>query len=96
MNKLKYLDDEEKELMKSLEKREWVSDFNKSIKKESQEYAQQSLTKQKRINIRMMERDLKKIQVKALQEGLPYQSLISMLIHKFNEGEISFGKKKHA
>ena len=96
MTKLKYLDDEEKELMKSLEKGEWVSDFNKTIKKEYQEYAQQSLTKQKRINIRMMERDLKKIQVKALQEGLPYQSLISMLIHKFNEGEISFGKKKHA
>ena len=96
MNKLKYLDDEEKELMKSLEKGEWVSDFNNSIKKEYQEYAKQSLSKQKRINIRMMERDLKKIQVKALQEGLPYQSLISMLIHKFNEGEISFGKKKHA
>ena len=33
MKKLKYLDDEEKELMKSLEKGEWVSDFNNSIKK---------------------------------------------------------------
>ncbi len=96
MSKLKYLDDEEKELMKSLEKGEWISDFNKSIRKEYQEYAKQSLSKQKRINIRMTERDLKKIQVKALQEGLPYQSLISMLIHKFNEGELSFGKKRHA
>lgn len=96
MNKLKYLDDEEKELMKSLEKGEWISDFDKSTKKAYQEYAKQSLSKQKRINIRMTERDLKKIQVKALQEGLPYQSLISMLIHKFNEGELSFGKKRHA
>ncbi|MBI5191832.1 MAG: antitoxin [Nitrospirae bacterium] len=96
MNKLKFFDDEEKKLIKSLEKEEWVSDFNKEIKKEYQEYAKQSLSKQKRINIRMTERDLKKIQVKALQEGLPYQSLISMLIHKFNEGELSFGKKKHA
>ena len=95
MNKLKYLRDEEKELMNSLEKEKWVSDFNQSIKKEYQKYAKQSLSKQKRINIRMAERDLKKIQVKALQEGLPYQSLISMLIHKFNEGEISFGKKRH-
>lgn len=96
MNKLKYLDDEEKKLMKSLEKGEWVSDFNQSIKREYQKYAKYSLSKQKRINIRMTERDLKKIQVKALQEGLPYQSLISMLIHKFNEGGLSFSKKRSA
>ncbi|MBI5211916.1 MAG: hypothetical protein HY957_00895 [Nitrospirae bacterium] len=95
MSKIRYLDDEEKELMRALEKGEWVSDFNRSIKKEYQKYAKHSLSKQKRINIRMAERDLKKIQVKALQEGLPYQSLISMLIHKFNEGEVSFAKKKH-
>lgn len=96
MNKLKYLDDEERDLMQSLERDEWLSDFNQSVKKEYQEHAKHSLSKQKRINIRMTERDLKKIQVRALQEGLPYQSLISMLIHKFNEGEISFSKKKHA
>ncbi|MBI5192834.1 MAG: antitoxin [Nitrospirae bacterium] len=95
MNKLKYLDDEEKYLMKSLEKGEWISDFNKSIRQVYQEYAKQSLSKQRRINIRVTERDLNKIKVKALQEGLPYQSLISMLIHKFNEGELSLGKKRH-
>jgi len=89
MNKLKYLDDEEKKLMGSLEKGEWVSDFSQSIKNEYQEYAKYSLSKQKRINIRMPERDLRMIKVRALQEGLPYQSLISMLIHKFNEGKIS-------
>jgi predicted DNA binding CopG/RHH family protein len=48
-----------------------------------------SLNKQKRINIRMSERDLKKIRAKAIEEGLPYQSLISMLIHKYNEGNVS-------
>jgi hypothetical protein len=46
--------------------------------------------KQKRINIRMSERDLKKIRAKAVEEGIPYQSLISMLIHKYNEGKLSF------
>lgn len=95
-NKLKYLDHEEKKLMRSLEEGEWVSDFSQSIKKDYQEYAKSSLSKQKRINIRMTERDLKKIQVMALQEGLPYQSLISMLIHKFNQGEILFNKKRHS
>ncbi len=47
------------------------------------------MTKQRVINIRMTERDLKKIQAKAIEEGVPYQSLISMLIHKYNEGKIS-------
>lgn len=93
MTKLKYLDNEERALMQSLHKEKWISDFNKTIKKQYQAYAKQSLSKQKRINIRMTERDLNKIQVRALQEGLPYQSLISMLIHKFNEGEISFNQK---
>ena len=37
----------------------------------------------------MTERDLKRIQAKAIEEGLPYQSLISMLIHKYNEGKVS-------
>jgi predicted DNA binding CopG/RHH family protein len=94
MKKINYLDKEEKELMQSLEKGEWVSDFSPTVKREYQEYAKASLKKQKRINIRMTERDLKQIQVRALQEGLPYQSLIAMLIHKYNQREISFSKKK--
>lgn len=82
------LDKDEMELERSLEKEEWVSDLTKKGKKQYEEYAHYSLNKQKRINIRMTERDLKKIQAKAIEEGLPYQSLISMLIHKFNEGKL--------
>ncbi len=89
MRKVQYIDKEEMELAKSLEAEEWVSDLSKKQKKQYEEYARNSLTKQKRINIRMTERDLKKIQAKAVEEGLPYQSLISMLIHKYNEGKVS-------
>ena len=89
MRKVQYIDKEEMELEKSLEAEEWVSDLTKKEKKQYEEYARNSLTKQKRINIRMTERDLKKIQAKAIEEGLPYQSLISMLIHKYNEGKVS-------
>jgi predicted DNA binding CopG/RHH family protein len=92
MKKGVYLDKDEMELAKSLETEEWVSDLTKKEKKQYEEYARNSLTKQKRINIRMTERDLKKIQAKAIEEGLPYQSLISMLIHKYNEGKISFNR----
>ena len=89
MKRLEYVDKDEMELAKSLETEEWVSDLTKKEKKQYEEYARNSLTKQKRINIRMTERDLKKIQAKAVEEGLPYQSLISMLIHKYNEGKVS-------
>ena len=89
MTRVKYIDKDEMELAKSLETEEWVSDLPKKDKKRYEEYARTSLTKQKRINIRMTERDLKKIQAKAIEEGVPYQSLISMLIHKYNEGKVS-------
>ncbi len=88
MKKAAYLDKDERELAESLENEEWVSDLTKKEKKQYQEHARYSLNKRKRINIRMTERDLKKIQAKAVEEGIPYQSLISMLIHKYNEGKI--------
>ena len=92
MKKTAYLDKDEMELAKSLENEEWISDLTKKQKKQYEEYARYSLSKRKRINIRMSERDLKKIQAKAIEEGIPYQSLISMLIHKYNEGKLSFNR----
>jgi len=92
MKKPAYLDKDEMELAKSLENEEWISDLTKKEKKQYEEYARYSLSKRKRINIRMSERDLKKIQAKAIEEGIAYQSLISMLIHKYNEGKLSFNR----
>ena len=92
MKKPAYLDKHEMEMAKSLENEEWISDLTKKEKKQYEEYARYSLSKRKRINIRMSERDLKKIQAKAIEEGIPYQSLISMLIHKYNEGKLSFNR----
>jgi predicted DNA binding CopG/RHH family protein len=92
MKKTPYLDKEEKELAKSLENEGWVSDLTKKAKKQYEEYARYSLNKQKRINIRMTERDLRKIRAKAIEEGIPYQSLISRLIHKYNEGKVSVNR----
>ena len=92
MKKATYLDKDEKELARSLENEEWVSDLTKKERKQYEEYARYSLNKQKRINIRMSDRDLKKIRAKAIEEGIPYQSLISMLIHKYNEGKISINR----
>ncbi len=89
MIKKTYLDTDEKKLAQSLEQEEWISDLTQKDKATYKEYARYSLNKQKRINIRMSERDLVKIRAKAIEEGVPYQSLISMLIHKYNEGKLS-------
>ena len=92
MKKATCLNKDERELARSLENEEWVSDLTKKQKKQYEEYARYSLNKQKRINIRMSELDLKKIRAKAIEEGIPYQSLISMLIHKYNEGKVSINR----
>ena len=82
-----YLDKEEKELIESFEKGEWKPVSNK----ENEKYidaAKQSLTKDKRINIRLTTKDYHDIQLKAIEEGIPYQTLISSIIHKYNKGEL--------
>jgi predicted DNA binding CopG/RHH family protein len=84
---MKYLDKEEKELIESFKKGEW-----KPIKKRDQKVyiqaAKESMAKNKRINIRLTSKDYYDIQVKAVEEGIPYQTLISSLIHKYNKGEL--------
>ncbi len=86
--KIKYTQ-EEIELLASIEKGEWkrIENFN-SEKKKYQEYAANTLRKDKRVNIRMNEHDLTTIQRKALEEGIPYQTLISSLLHKYINGKL--------
>jgi len=57
-------------------------------KKRYSEYAANTLKKDRRVNIRMNERDLYSIQRKAIEEGIPYQTLISSLLHKYINGRL--------
>lgn len=82
-----FLDKEEKEIMESYSLDEWVS-VGEQKKEEIREDAKQSILKNKRINIRLTEQDYHNIQVKAMEEGVPYQTLISSIIHKYNKGEL--------
>jgi predicted DNA binding CopG/RHH family protein len=52
------------------------------------EYAKSALMKNKRVNIRISERDLLQIQKKAVEEGLPYQTLMSSVLHKYVTGQL--------
>jgi len=80
---------EEKEILDSFEKGEWVPVANR-IKRKKQliEYAKNTLRKDKRVNIRISERDLVELQRKAIKEGLPYQTYLSSIIHKFINGTL--------
>ena len=92
---------EEQEILDSFEKGEWVPVKNLSKRKaelikrkaELMKYARNTLKKDKRLNIRISERDLTELQKKAVSEGLPYQTYVSSIIHKFVSGKLVEVKK---
>jgi len=88
------LDQEEKGILDSFDKGEFKSVKNKNAEiAKLRQYAANTLQKNKRINIRLSERDLFGIQTKAVEEGLPYQTLISSILHKYLSGSLREAKK---
>lgn len=88
------LDDEERDILESYERGEWVPvKIPKKEIKRLQQYARNTLQKDKRINIRMSSKDLDQVQVIAAQEGIPYQTLVSSIIHKYVSGYLIERKK---
>lgn len=75
---------EEKQLLKEIEAGEWksVKNFEK-VKKQLMQAARYTLNKTKNINIRISEKVLLQLKAKAAQEGIPYQTLASSILHKF-------------
>ncbi|MBI5593109.1 MAG: antitoxin [Deltaproteobacteria bacterium] len=81
------LDKEEKEILAAYENDELKPVKNpKQEMKKLRDYARSTLQRDKRINIRMSSKDLNQVQVIAAQEGIPYQTLISSIIHKYVTG----------
>lgn len=83
------LEKKEKELLASYENDEWVSvgDFEKQ-KTNYQQVAKNTALKSKRINIRLSEKDLSNLKARSLEEGLPYQTLVASIIHKYVSGKL--------
>ncbi len=77
------LDENEQQILDDFEADEFVSvpNFEKE-KKRFQEVAKATLNKTRNINIRLSERDLYKLKSKAVEEGIPYQTLASSILHK--------------
>lgn len=82
--KVYQLDPEEEEILKAFEEGKLVpvADFPKQ-KKLYEKYAKNFLKKNKNINLRVSERDLHKLKAKAIEEGIPYQTLAASILHKY-------------
>lgn len=83
-------DKEEKIIIDAFEKEKMT--LSKPLKKEIEAIkatARKTITKDKRITIRLYDHDYKGIQKKALEMGIPYQTLISGIIHRYIEGDLS-------
>ena len=83
------LDKEEQEIQKAYESGELESIPN--LEEEIAFYtnaAKNALKKDKRINIRLTSRDLLELKLKAVEEGIPYQTLVSSILHKYVNGRL--------
>ena len=83
------LNKEEQEILESYENDEWVSVSTPASMKKYKSMAKSTFKKDKRVNIRMSEMDLELLQERALIEGLPYQTLMSSVLHKFVTGRLT-------
>ncbi|MEA3441847.1 MAG: CopG family antitoxin [Chloroflexota bacterium] len=83
------LSDEEMDLLKTYENGEWGSvEEIEAEKQRYAEYARATFRKDKRVNIRISRKNLEALQNKALEEGIPYQTLISSILHKYVNGRL--------
>ena len=87
MKKQGFHDDEEKELAAAYERGEFrpVKD-QKKARAEAEHAARRYMRKDARINIRLSSADLEMLKRRAAEEGLPYQSLIASILHKYVSG----------
>ena len=87
---MKYdLDKEEKELLESIERDEWksISKLQEEIER-SKKIARATIVKDQRMNIRISKKDLDALKIRAIEEGMPYQTLVSSILHKYLSGKL--------
>lgn len=87
----KFIDDEERELIESIENNyeAWVEVPNmKKRLATAREAARNTLRKDARVNVRLTNHDLRGLKAKAAVEGIPYQTLLTALVHKYVSGQI--------
>ena len=86
---MKRLDRYEKQILSAYERGTLKSVVTSEVSlRRYREYARATLTKNRRVNIRMSTVDLADIQARATEEGIPYQTLMASVLHKFATGRL--------
>ncbi len=89
------LDEKERELLESYERGEWVPVPNMEAEiARAQEAARNFFRKDRRVNIRLANRDILALQEMAMEDGIPYQTLMSSILHKYVTGRLVEGPRK--
>ncbi len=84
-----FLDEEERDLIESYERDEWIPVPNMEARiAEYQEAARTFFRKDRRVNIRISNRDILALQEMAQEDGIPYQTLMSSILHKYVTGRL--------
>jgi len=83
------LDKEEQELLDSFDRGEWkpVKNVKREIAKHRR-YARNTLRKDRRVNIRISSRDIEQLQAVAVEDGIPYQTLMASVLHRYASGRL--------
>lgn len=86
---MKKIDEYEQDILDAFEKGDLIS--TKAPKQEKEKFksaAQATFLKDRRVNIRLSSPDLMDIQARALEDGVPYQTLIASVLHKYVSGRL--------
>jgi len=83
------LEPEEQKILESFEAGEWKSAPDReAVLSRHRAYARATLRKDRRLNIRISRMDLEALQKRALEEGMPYQTLAASILHKYVSGRM--------
>jgi predicted DNA binding CopG/RHH family protein len=85
------LDKSEQRVLNSFERGEWtpVRDQQNALAKHRR-LARNTLHKDRRVNIRISAKDLEGIQARAVEDGVPYQTLMASVLHRYVSGALVF------
>ncbi len=83
-----YLDEEEQDIIEALERGEFKPVKDMEQRKGRLQEAANNTIKRRAINIHLNERDIRRIKMLARHDGIPYQTLISSIVHRYAEGTL--------
>lgn len=82
------LDEEEQEIENALAAGEYVPAPNQTERLKEWKRAVENYKKKKAVTVRIYERTLRDLKVRAMQEGIPYQTLLTSVLHKYVTGQL--------